>query len=596
MESRRTKNFSLPSLNVHSPSILPAGIKTALNSKRGTTIFRNEPSENIFNLIPNSTRSNDNNNLIKITKNELKNYLSGLKTEIYNEYQHNSKINKFLDDIYPTSNNMNNNDMKSNMSKPQLNEILHSYGRLVTEDLIKEREFFDYSRNANEYKNYLEYNKQFALYNLLNYYKMYFPGMYDEIVKDYTLKMQDKWAETLGINLSQNPKQLNNENLVKFNLGNSYRNSENVVEKSKSIFQNLAKKSILNPNSVLNTLESQTTRKTKFDNLITENRASFNSRKTQLINPDGMDSRKTQLINPDGMNSRKTQLINPEGMNSRKTQLINPEGMKPRATQIKLDNEPNQQKMSIKKSIKPNANRRESNFSNNDDSEFDVYGGGSIFRKNTIFNNEDDLMSKRYGIEIRKNEVGRLKNDDFMSEEMLKFFFNFLNEIDSKNIILPQDFYQKFIGAKKKINKNEIEILLKGRSINSFEKVLVPVINEKDAGIIIIDIFRKKIIIDEFSNSNRIFGEAKKIIDFFKQLLSIIPKFSLEKGDMGNETGNESMFLNLAKCLYLEWKGRASLMKTGKYIYEFKQNLLNMFYKIGINMAEEFFNSNLFGF
>lgn len=263
--------------------------------------------------------------------------------------------------------------------------------------------------------------------------------------------------------------------------------------------------------------------------------------------------------------------------------------------------------------------------SSNASSDYDIYSGGNnrdsikktpglapplnfgnnVIRlsKNININNNDrksnveerEIIVHRYNIRISKIEYEALKYNDQMSENIINFFLNFLQEkqnfLSQKKLAFKQlrILYFPLLSAQQlKINsRNDLskqEKML--RSFEKFDKLLIPINkNNSDWNYVFIMIEMSNKILRIFELFEEEIDSKSEIMFNLKKYLSIVLEqnvkdWKIEMGFINKITDKKIGALFLCKSIYLVSQGSIENDNREKKTYEFKQKLLNVLLKM----------------
>ena len=164
------------------------------------------------------------NNLVKLTKTDLKSMLHEIRHEVEKEADdEKNKPKDAIDElIIETANKKGEKSTKIVLSKEEMKELFQSYENIVKEKMVSKEERF-MQNWINYYEAMKDYcDKYYKLQNLLWFYHSYHPEIYHMIMNEYYLRNNEKTLNEIGLN-----QQLSNLGKKSF----SYENLEKYIPK-----------------------------------------------------------------------------------------------------------------------------------------------------------------------------------------------------------------------------------------------------------------------------------------------------------------------------------------------------------------------------
>lgn len=164
------------------------------------------------------------NNLVKLTKADLKSMLHEIRHEVEKEVDdEKNKPKDAIDElILETANKKGEKSTKIVLSKEEMKELFQSYENILKEKMISKEERF-MQNWINYYEAMKDYcDKYYKLQNLLWFYNSYHPEIYHMIMNEYYLRNNEKTLNEIGLN-----QQLSNLGKKSF----SYENLEKYIPK-----------------------------------------------------------------------------------------------------------------------------------------------------------------------------------------------------------------------------------------------------------------------------------------------------------------------------------------------------------------------------
>ena len=591
-----------------------------------------------------SNGKNSNSKAIQISKHDLTAMLKDIRQEILQETV---KHDDFMSNVATKHQYI---DDKLAFTKEEIKDMLKAYKSKIKQEITQDKETTQTQQNTYYQEYYNTYQQYSNFQSILWYYYIYNPELYKQLIDEYNHRLHNQLLGSLGLtekfaNKSDISKPIDPGSAVKFNVGELNSMESLASPKGKS---NIRKSLFIgqNPDLLTSVISPQNSRKSMY---IPENLNNVSgSKKSIYIEPNSPShKRKTTLMNA----AKLSMMVGQEAMGDDddvKNQLkrVRKKSVMPPRDQRELLRKQDESDEETKKKLKRNTKyvpvlpidlfnndktQRKSLFPNqkhmnslhnnqiskekdlknsvassNNSSDYDIYGNNDRKismqtpglplkgpKKSNI--EERDIIVERYGIAIKRTEYEMLKQNDIMSEGLMSFFMNYLQEkqnflsqskLASNNLRIlyyPIKFYET-LKRKSLANIDTLNdhMLPKGNSFDNYDKLLYPLHPAESTCFIVAEISMKIIRIYEVFEANDAKSSNNEVLVNIKKYLqsSIAGEWKIEHGTIDKIEERNSVPLYICKSIYLISQGIGELSNRAKKTYEFKQKFLNLLIKV----------------